>query len=58
VRALDWLLAQDFEDFEIIVCDNASHDATMPIAATYAHWDARILLYRNPQHVAWPGNFS
>jgi Glycosyl transferase family 2 len=57
-RALDSLLAQDFEDFEIIICDNASQDATTEIAASYADRDARIRLYRNPRNLGLAGNFN
>ena len=40
-------MAQDFTDFELIVCDNASTDATWSICEKYAEIDARIRLYRN-----------
>jgi glycosyltransferase involved in cell wall biosynthesis len=57
-RALDSLLEQDFEDFEIIICDNASHDTTYEIAASYAERDTRIRLHRNPQNLGLAGNFN
>jgi glycosyltransferase involved in cell wall biosynthesis len=57
-RALESLLTQDFRDFEIIVCDNASQDATVQIAAAYADRDGRIRLYRNPQNLGLAGNFN
>ncbi len=34
-RELDSLLAQDFEDFEIIICDNGSEDSTAQICASH-----------------------
>src|SRR6266571_2096341 len=41
-EALDSLLAQTFEDFELIICDNASTDRTGEIARTYAAKDKRV----------------
>jgi glycosyltransferase involved in cell wall biosynthesis len=38
-RALDSLLAQTFDDFEIVLCDNASEDRTAEICAAYAARD-------------------
>lgn len=42
-RALDDLLNQTFEDFVVIICDNASDDDTASIAARYAKRDSRIV---------------
>jgi glycosyltransferase involved in cell wall biosynthesis len=41
-KALDSLLGQTFQDFEIIISDNASNDATERICKAYAERDARI----------------
>jgi hypothetical protein len=46
-QAFDSLLAQDFADLEIVVCDNASTDRTWRICTRYAAADPRIRLYRN-----------
>src|SRR2546428_2411871 len=35
-EAVDSLLAQTYEDFEVIICDNASTDRTGEIARSYA----------------------
>jgi len=40
--ALDSLLAQTFTDFELVISDNASTDATPSICRAYAARDARI----------------
>jgi glycosyltransferase involved in cell wall biosynthesis len=45
-RALDFLLAQTFDDFEIVLCDNASEDRTAEICAAYAARDPRIRFHR------------
>jgi len=57
-RALDSLLAQDMDDFEVIVCDNASTDTTPAIVAGYAARDDRIRLHRNPTNLGLAGNFN
>jgi glycosyltransferase involved in cell wall biosynthesis len=41
-EALDSLLAQTFADFELIISDNASTDATQSICEKYASCDPRI----------------
>jgi polysaccharide pyruvyl transferase WcaK-like protein/glycosyltransferase involved in cell wall biosynthesis len=48
--ALDSLLAQTFTDFELIISDNASTDATASIARAYAARDPRIRYVRHPQN--------
>lgn len=44
--ALDSLVAQDYEDFEIIISDNASDDETEAICREFATRDARVRYYR------------
>jgi glycosyltransferase involved in cell wall biosynthesis len=50
-RALDSVLAQDFEDFELIISDNASTDGTPAICETYAGRDRRVRYYRNEKNI-------
>jgi glycosyltransferase involved in cell wall biosynthesis len=57
-KALDALLDQDFEDFEVIICDNASQDATPEIARDYAARDQRIRYARNQRNLGLAGNFN
>jgi glycosyltransferase involved in cell wall biosynthesis len=57
-RELDSLLAQDFEDFEVIICDNGSDDATPKLCAQYESLDSRVRYYRNPRNVGLVGNFN
>jgi glycosyltransferase involved in cell wall biosynthesis len=57
-RALDSLLAQTFTDFELIICDNASTDATQRICLEYAAKDKRIRYYRNDAQIQPISNFN
>jgi glycosyltransferase involved in cell wall biosynthesis len=56
--ALDSLLAQSFKDFEIVISDNASTDATAEICQAYSNKDARIRYYRSDRNLgaAWNHN--
>jgi len=57
-RALDSLLAQDFEDFELIVSDNASTDDTRLICEAYAGRDKRIRYFRNEANIGVSPNHN
>lgn len=57
-RAIESVLAQDFPDFELIICDNDSYDATVDICSSYADQDARIQLHRNNRNIGLAGNFN
>lgn len=57
-RCLESILAQDLEDFEVIVSDNASTDATREVVGRYAQQDARIRLLANPQNLGLIENFN
>lgn len=57
-EALDSILAQSFEDFELIISDNASADGTEQICREYAAKDRRIRYYRNSTNVGAARNFN
>ena len=57
-RALDSLLAQDYANLEIVICDNASTDSTPQICAEYAARDARVTLIEHPRNYGAPVNFN
>jgi glycosyltransferase involved in cell wall biosynthesis len=57
-RALDSLLNQTFEDFELIISDNASIDETQRICLGYAAKDNRIRYERSDVNVAAISNFN
>jgi glycosyltransferase involved in cell wall biosynthesis len=56
--ALDSLLQQDYADFELIISDNASTDATQGICREYAAKDPRIRYHRNETNIGASGNFN
>jgi glycosyltransferase involved in cell wall biosynthesis len=57
-QALDAILAQDLEDFEVVVSDNASEDATGEIVKAHAASDPRIRYHRNDRNVGLTRNFN
>ena len=57
-RCLDSILGQDFEDFEVIVSDNASTDSTRDIVESYSARDPRIRLATHEQNVGLIENFN
>ena len=56
--AIRALLAQDFTDFELIVCNNASADGTAAIAAAWAAKDPRVRVFTNETNIGAEGNFN
>jgi len=57
-KALDALLAQTYEDFEIVICDNASTDRTEDICKEYVKKDRRVRYYRNLTNIGQIANFN
>jgi glycosyltransferase involved in cell wall biosynthesis len=56
--ALDSLLEQTFEDFEIIISDNASTDGTEDICRRYTRLDNRVRYIRNGKNVGVARNYN
>ena len=56
--ALHSLLSQTFEDFEVIISDNASTDGTEEICRAVARSDSRIRYSRNRMNVGAARNFN
>lgn len=57
-ETLNCFLGQTFQDFEIIVCDNASTDRTMEICRSYAERDPRIRYHRNEKNLGAIPNYN
>ena len=57
-QALDSVLAQDYEKFELIISDNASTDGTQKICLNYAARDERIRYYRNERNMGMKWNMN
>jgi glycosyltransferase involved in cell wall biosynthesis len=55
-ESIESLLAQTFQDFELIISDNASTDRTADISQEYARLDPRIRYYRNPVNIGGANN--
>lgn len=55
---LDSLLGQSFGDFEIVISDNASSDATQDICEDYVRLDSRIRYSRNELNKGLQANFA
>lgn len=57
-ECMDSILAQTFDDFELIVCDNASTDDTVQIIEEYMRRDRRISLHRAASNQGAAANFN
>ena len=56
--AFSSLIQQEFEDFELIVSDNASTDSTEAICRDFATKDGRIRYHSNETNIGASGNYN
>ena len=56
--ALDSIQAQTFGNFEVIICDNGSTDATESICRRYAEGDERVRYHRNERNLGAAKNYN
>jgi glycosyltransferase involved in cell wall biosynthesis len=52
------ILSQTFQDFELIICDNASSDGTQAICESFEQLDKRVNYYRSEINMGWARNFN
>lgn len=57
-ESLEALLGQTFEDFELIISDNASTDGTAGICRRYGKQDPRIRYVRQPRNIGGAPNHN
>src|SRR3954454_25324452 len=57
-ESLDALLGQTYEDYELIISDNASTDATDEICRRYAEKDSRTRYVRQPKNIGATPNHN
>src|SRR5689334_10548773 len=57
-HALESLRRQEFEDFEVVISDNASTDQTGEICAEYVARDARFRYFRNETNIGASPNYN
>ena len=57
-RAIESALNQDFEDFELIISDNASTDGTEDICREFQKADSRITYVRHPRNIGAAKNYN
>ncbi len=56
--AIDAILAQTFENFELIISDNGSTDRTQEICEAYCRQDKRVNYHRNSENIGASGNYN
>ncbi len=57
-RAIDSVLGQSFDDFELLVSDNCSDDGTDDLVESYLVRDKRVKLFRQSQNIGMWNNFN
>ena len=57
-ETLESLLGQDFDDFELVVSDNASTDATVRIVESFQERDPRLRLVQNERNLGAAQNYN
>lgn len=55
---IDSILAQSYQDFELIICDDCSTDNTWQILQEYARKDNRIKIFKNEKNLGFKKNFE
>ena len=56
--AIESTINQEFEDFELVITDNASTDTTEQICRAFAASDKRMRCFRNERNLGAAANFN
>jgi glycosyltransferase involved in cell wall biosynthesis len=56
--SLDSLLGQTYENFELIISDNASQDGTADICRDYEKLDSRVTVFHQPRNIGLSPNHN
>jgi glycosyltransferase involved in cell wall biosynthesis len=57
-ESIESILGQTFRDFELIISDNGSSDATQSICQEYASRDSRVHYYREEENLGCAWNYN
>ena len=57
-EAIQAILMQDHDDFELLIADNGSTDNSYAIAKTFAEKDPRVRLHRHDENLGAAANFN
>ena len=57
-QSIESVIAQKYDNWELVILDDCSTDATPNIIQKYAKEDKRIKYYRNEQNLKLPGNLN
>jgi glycosyltransferase involved in cell wall biosynthesis len=57
-RAIESVMAQEFTDFEMVICDNDSEDSTADVVRRYTESDPRIRLHENEHNIGQIANMK
>jgi len=57
-HAIDSILSQNFDDFELIISDNSSTDGTGDICLSYVSRDPRVRYFRNERNMGPVWNYN
>ena len=57
-EAIESVLAQTYEDYELLISDDLSQDSSLEIAHSYAKRDTRIIVSSNPKNLGLFANYN